>query len=105
MPNASPRFTTCAARFSDAVASSCWSRATGTASNALKKARRGRLASDRPSQYSAFARKTTRRGTQRGMTMLSMKERWLLATIEWPGGRDVLPALDDRPPAGCGTAP
>jgi hypothetical protein len=40
--------------------------------------------SERPSQYSALARNTTRRGTASGMTMLSMKDRWLLARITGP---------------------
>ena len=49
-----------------------------------KNARRGRLASDRPSKYSALARNATRRGTASGITMLSMNARWLLATISGP---------------------
>jgi len=63
----------------------------------LKKIRRGRLASDRPSQYSALARKTTRRGTHRGITMLSMNDKWLLATISEPvGGMFSRPSMTGR---------
>ena len=37
-----------------------------------------------PVKYSAFARTATRRGASVGITMLSMKDRWLLARITAP---------------------
>ena len=63
--------------------------------------RRGRLASDRPSQYSALARKTTLRGhAERDHD--AVDEREVVARHDQrAGGRDVLPALDDRPPEGA----
>ena len=50
-----------------------------------------------PVKYSALARKVTRRGSDSGMKIQSEYDRWLLARIAAPVGRDVLGALDLGP--------
>ena len=59
-------------------------RSTGSAPRAVNQVLVSHPRIPVPVKYSALARYPTRRGDMRGMAMLSMKDRWLLAMMNGP---------------------
>src|SRR3954452_17217767 len=86
MPNASPRLNTSSARSSEASAALESSRSTGIIPELVNHALDSVPRTPVPVKESAFARNTTLRGATIGITRLSAKDRWLLATITGPVG-------------------